>query len=82
MRKRNEVSAFEAKTHLSELLRETEGGKSFIIRRRGKAVARLVPPVDQVESDPALIIKALHEIRSRVSGRVNIKAMIEAGRRR
>ena len=36
-----EVSAFEAKTRLSELLRETEHGRSFVIRRRGKAVARL-----------------------------------------
>lgn len=39
-----EVSAFEAKTRLSELLRETEQGKSFIIRRWTKAVARLLPP--------------------------------------
>ena len=36
----DEVSAFEAKTRLSELLRETERGRSFVIRRRGKAVAR------------------------------------------
>ncbi len=81
MFKRNEISAFEAKTHLSALLRETEGGKSFIIRRRGKPVARLVPPVDEEKSDPAAVIEALHEIRSRVSGRIKIKAMIEEGRR-
>ena len=42
-----EVSAFEAKTRLSELLRETEAGRSFVIRRRGKAVARLIPAVQE-----------------------------------
>ena len=82
MRKTNEISAFDAKTHLYELLRETEGGKSFIIRRRGKAVARLVPPADEEKPDPATIIQELQEIRGRVSGRVKIKAMIEEGRRR
>ena len=35
-----EVSAFEAKTRLSELLRETERGRSFVIHRQGKPVAR------------------------------------------
>ena len=38
-----EVGAFEAKTHLSELLAEVEGGTSVTITRRGKAVAQLVP---------------------------------------
>jgi antitoxin (DNA-binding transcriptional repressor) of toxin-antitoxin stability system len=38
-----EVSAFQAKTRLSELLRETERGRSFIIRRRGKVVAHNGP---------------------------------------
>lgn len=42
-----EVSAFEAKTRLSELLRETEAGRSFVIRRRGKDVAQLIPPQRQ-----------------------------------
>lgn len=32
-----EVSAFQAKTRLSELLRETERGRSFVIRRRGRS---------------------------------------------
>ena len=33
------VGAFEAKTHLAELLRQTENGKSFVIHRRGKPAA-------------------------------------------
>lgn len=38
-----EVGAFEAKTHLSELLGLVEAGETVTITRRGKAVAQLVP---------------------------------------
>ena len=38
-----EVGAFEAKTHLSELLAVVEAGETVTITRRGKAVAQLVP---------------------------------------
>jgi prevent-host-death family protein len=38
-----EVGAFEAKTHLSELLAAVEAGEEVLITRRGKPVARLVP---------------------------------------
>ena len=38
-----EIGAFEAKTHLSELLQKVEGGESFVITRRGKPVAQLGP---------------------------------------
>lgn len=37
------VGAFEAKTHLSELLRAVERGETVIISRHGKPVARLGP---------------------------------------
>jgi len=38
-----EVGAFEAKTHLSELLEQVSQGEEILITRRGKPVARLVP---------------------------------------
>lgn len=38
------LGAFEAKTHLARLLRETSAGKSFIITHRGQPVAELHPP--------------------------------------
>jgi prevent-host-death family protein len=77
-----EVSAFEAKKRLSELLRETEQGKSYIILRRGKPVARLVPPGDQTSGqDLATILASFREVRKRVHGRVKVRELIEAGRR-
>ncbi|OLC31812.1 MAG: hypothetical protein AUH81_17170 [Candidatus Rokubacteria bacterium 13_1_40CM_4_69_5] len=77
-----DVTAFEAKTRLSELLRETERGRSFVIRRRGKPVARLVPYVrDEQAADLSRVLKAFREIRGRVSGRVKVRRLIEEGRR-
>ncbi|MBA2349767.1 MAG: type II toxin-antitoxin system Phd/YefM family antitoxin [Solirubrobacterales bacterium] len=37
------VGVHEAKTHLSRLLAEVEGGTEIAITRRGEEVARLVP---------------------------------------
>lgn len=77
-----EVSAFEAKTRLSELLRETERGRSFVIHRRGKPVARLVPAAEQQDTpDIARILTAFQEIRKRIPGPLRIRELIEEGRR-
>ncbi len=38
-----QVNIHEAKTHLSRLLEEVEGGEEIVIARAGKPVARLVP---------------------------------------
>ncbi len=37
------VGVHEAKTHLSRLIEEVEGGAEIVITRRGEEVARLVP---------------------------------------
>jgi prevent-host-death family protein len=39
-----EVGAFEAKTHLSQLLDAVEAGERIVITRHGKPVAELSPP--------------------------------------
>ena len=39
-----DVSIAEAKAHFSELVERAEGGETVRITRRGKLVARLVPP--------------------------------------
>ena len=76
------VGAFEAKTRLSELLREVERGASFVIQRRGKAVARLVPPVQQEPSeDLAHVLTSFRQIRRRVRGTVKVRPLVVAGRR-
>ena len=42
------VGAFEAKTHLSELLVRVEAGETVTITKHGRPVARLVPPAPVV----------------------------------
>jgi prevent-host-death family protein len=37
------IGAFQAKTELSRLLRQTRAGKRFIITQRGKPIAELIP---------------------------------------
>ena len=80
--KPQKVSAFEAKTKLSELLRETEQGGSFVIYRRGKEVARLVPPVkEEQEGDLKQVLASFREIRERIPGKVSIRELVDEGRR-
>ena len=44
----NEIDVYEAKTHLSSLLKRVENGESFSITNRGKVVAVGLPPLDNV----------------------------------
>ena len=77
-----EVSAFEAKTRLSELLRETEAGRSFVIRRRGKAVARLTPAAQEPRStEISQLVASFRAIRARITGTVKVHTLVEEGRR-
>lgn len=77
-----EIGSFEAKTHLARLLREAEGGKTFIIKRRGKVVARLVPPEPAGDSASEIreILAEFARIREKQKGTVNIREWIEEGR--
>lgn len=77
-----EVSAFEAKTRLSALLRETEQGSSFVICRRGKPVARLVPVAVEVSrAELGDIVAVFRQIRKQTPGTVKVRRLIEEGRR-
>jgi prevent-host-death family protein len=40
---KNKYSIYEAKTHLSEILRQVKQNRSIVITDRGKEVARVVP---------------------------------------
>ncbi len=78
---KKEVGSYEAKTKLPELLRQVQAGKSFTITNRGKAIADLVPSVNDRSKNKIEAVKRLQAfIRSgRIKG-VNIKALIEEGR--
>ena len=70
-----EIGAFEAKTHLSELLAEVEAGASVTITRRGKPVARLVP-VTASAPDRLAAIRRLQRLGNSV--RMSTTEVLEA----
>ncbi|MBI3817136.1 MAG: type II toxin-antitoxin system Phd/YefM family antitoxin [Planctomycetes bacterium] len=77
------VGAFDAKTHLSELLDRVEReGASILITRHGKPVARLVPCEN---IDTKRVAKALAAIDSIAKGKslkgTSIRDLINEGRR-
>ena len=58
------------------------GGRSFIIRRRGKAVAKLVPPDREDEAiSVGEVLASFRKIRKRIGKKINIRKLIEEGRR-
>jgi prevent-host-death family protein len=49
----NYVGAFEAKTHFSQLIERAMHGEEIFITRRGKPVAKIVPPDTYGDSEMA-----------------------------
>jgi prevent-host-death family protein len=76
-----EVGAFEAKNRLSELLRVAEAGRTVVITRHGRAVARLGPVDDDHKADLAALGTAFRELRGEIAGTVDVRELVEEGRR-
>lgn len=79
----NTVGAYEAKTHLSELLEKVEAGEEITITKHGAAVAKLVPV--KKETSPEERTAAIERIRRLASGLslggLKIKDLLREGRR-
>ena len=52
------IGAFDAKTHLSDLLARVSRGESFVITRHGKPVASLAPVAPAGRKGPRHIVEA------------------------
>ena len=80
----NHIGAFEAKTHFSQILEKAEKGEDFIITKRGKPVAKIIPFEQEPEMTFKEAIEQLREFRKLYRGKpgdFNIKEAIEEGRR-
>ena len=79
----NTVGAYEAKTHLPELLEKVEAGEEITITKHGAPVAKLVPVKKEVRAEERLA--AIHRIQKLARGLslrgLKIKDLIAAGRR-
>jgi prevent-host-death family protein len=78
------VGAFDAKTHLSELLDRAEKGETITITRHGKPVAKLVPANDEAaRARRRAAIEKLKELRkgNTLGEGLTLKDLINEGRR-
>ncbi|MBI1818720.1 MAG: type II toxin-antitoxin system prevent-host-death family antitoxin [Nitrospirae bacterium] len=78
---RIKIGSYEAKTKLSELLRQVKEGKSFTITNRGEAIADLLPSASVKTKDRVAAVKKIKAfmLENPVYG-VNVKELIEEGR--
>jgi len=76
------VGAFEAKTHLNELLTRVSRGETIRITRRGIPVAKLVPAAEGEQKDLKQLVREIREIRKGASLQgLSIRELIDEGRR-
>jgi prevent-host-death family protein len=78
----SQIGAFEAKTHLSELLDRVAAGEELVIARRGRPVARLVPVADANQQRAAEAVNRLRALRRGATlGGIDWRELRDAGRR-
>jgi prevent-host-death family protein len=80
--KSKHIGSFDAKTHLSGIIDDVQKGNDYIITKRGKPVARLIPyknNEDNIKIEE--ILSDFDSIRKSVKGRANIKEYIIEGRK-
>ncbi|MHB1532772.1 type II toxin-antitoxin system Phd/YefM family antitoxin [Acidithiobacillus sp.] len=78
----SEIGAYEAKTHLSEILERVRKGERFIITKHGQAVAELRPLVGRgLEERQAAVARMKAFQASHDLGGVSLRELIDAGRK-
>jgi prevent-host-death family protein len=72
-----EVQASDAEAKLAELLTAVERGETIVIRRHGRAIARLVPESDLRQAEIDRAIDDLLRLRAAV-GKVSLPEILDA----
>ena len=78
-----QIGAFEAKTHFSQIIEKVEHGEDFVITRRGKPVAKIIPFKQEPEMSWEEALEDFKRIRKLYRGEpgsFNIREAIEEGR--
>jgi prevent-host-death family protein len=76
------VGAFEAKTHLNQLLKQVSKGETIRITLRGTPVAKLVPADEREQKDLRRTVREIRKIREGASLKgLTIRELIDEGRR-
>ena len=78
------IGAFEAKTHFSKIIEKAEQGADFIVTKRGKPVAKIIPFKQEKEMTRKEAMEQLAQMRKLYRGKpgsFNIREAIEDGRK-
>jgi prevent-host-death family protein len=77
------IGLFQAKNGLSELIQRVSQGEEFMITRRGKEVAMLVPASRRSRRSPHEVIEHIRQTRegARLPKGYTLRRLIEKGRR-
>jgi prevent-host-death family protein len=79
-----QIGAFEAKTHFSQIIEKAKQGDDFIITRRGEPVAKIIPYEQKPEMTMQEALEEFRKFRKLYRGKpgsFNIREAIEDGRR-
>ena len=76
------VGSFDAKTHLTALLRRVSRGETVRITRRGVPIAKLVPDDTGENENPSQLAREIRKLRKPIKlGKTTIRELIHEGRR-
>ena len=78
----DKLSIYDAKAHFSEIIERAQSGRSTLITKHGRVVAKVVP-VKEVAWDRAAVLDEAEALRKKlkVKGRFKIDDLIAEGRR-
>jgi prevent-host-death family protein len=74
------IGTFEAKTHFSEIIEEVQNGNDYVITKRGRPVAKIIPFVQESHSRKD-IVNQLFGFQDISSEKFNIQDAIKQGRK-
>ena len=79
-----QIGAFEAKTHFSRIIEEVERGADYVITKRGKPVAKIIPFEQEKGMSRKEAMAELLEMQKFYQGEAgsfNLREAIEDGRK-
>jgi len=79
-----QIGAYEAKTHFSQVLDSVEKGTDYVITKRGRPVAKIIPFEQEKNMTRKEAFAALREMRKFFRGKpgdFNVREAIEEGRK-
>lgn len=75
-----EIGAYEAKTHLPQLLDRVENGERFVITRHGRPVAELAPVCERNADQVRQAVANLRRLRNRLARRgIRLRGILRKG---